>query len=230
MPLDCRSYAINRSGCMVSSIQIACDPTCEAISGMSGKCHVLVVGLLGGVNMFFFQGWRNRPEIVTVPVGRPSSRVDLSALDLGIQPLQTRMVVLVSFFKFLNSSLRSKGVMIRYPSSPSCSLGPINISCSCLNLPLAVTRLWSKSATASGSTTGGSGRGSRMRRSSYLAIKSVFHPNLWTCQQPRKKAVMGIIPKIMRPRGLCFWPPDRTSTGGLSTMDLKFGESAGLED
>ena len=40
---------------------------------------------------------------------------------------------------------------------------------------------------------GGKGRGSRMSRSSNLAISSVFHPRRWICQVPRAKAVRGII-------------------------------------
>lgn len=179
--------------------------------------------------MFFCQGWRSKPCTVTVPVGIPSGRDEGSFLDFGIQPLLTRIVVLVPDLISGNSAARSNGVITRYPSSPSCNRGPISISWSCLNLPLAVTLRWSKSATASTSTTGGSGMGSRTSLSSYLAIKSLFHPNLCTCQHPKKNAVIGIMPRIMSPIGLCFWP-DFTSTGGLSTTDLNSGESAGLVD
>ena len=45
---------------------------------------------------------------------------------------------------------------------------------------------------AAGSIRGGRGRGSLIKRSSNLAINSVFHPNLKTCQVPRAKAVIGI--------------------------------------
>lgn len=62
-------------------------------------------------------------------------------------------------------------------------------------------------------------------RSSHLAIRSVFQERRFTCQVPRKNAVMGMMARMMRPGPWRF--PVRTSSGGLSTMDWKPGSSAG---
>lgn len=56
-----------------------------------------------------------------------------------------------------------------------------------------------------------------------MAISSVFQPRRWTCHEPRAKAVMGIMARIMRP-GPCLlrW---RTILAGASRMEIKSGSS-----
>jgi hypothetical protein len=66
-----------------------------------------------------------------------------------------------------------------------------------------------------------------MRWSSRRAISSVFHVSRKICHVPRAKAVTGMRARMMRPGPWRL--PLRTSCGGLSTIDVKFGSSAGLE-
>lgn len=133
--------------------------------------------------MFFFQGERNSPSTVTSPWGKPCSLVALFARSLGIHPLFTSTVL---------PSFRSKGVTTRKPSFPSNMRGPISISWSCRKWPVEYIRRNSNSGTASGSMTGGRGKGGRTNRSSYFAMSFVFQSNRWTCQQPNPNAVIGI--------------------------------------
>jgi len=46
-----------------------------------------------------------------------------------------------------------------------------------------------------------------MIRSSALAIRSVFHRRRWTCQVPRRKAVMGMMAGfgVSESRSGCSW-------------------------
>lgn len=54
---------------------------------------------------------------------------------------------------------------------------------------------------------------------------SIFHPLVLLWGFPDEDG--GCSPRKIRP-GPCWGPPDRTSTGGLSTIDRKFGSSAGF--
>lgn len=78
---------------------------------------------------------------------------------------------------------------------------------------------------ASGSMSGGSGKGSRTIRSSHLASNSVFHCRRKTCQVPSANAVIGMMMRMISP-GPCRRPA-RMSWGGLSRIDWKEGSSAG---
>jgi len=91
--------------------------------------------MLSGVKLFFFHGSRSNPSTTTSPVPKLSGRAACAALLFATHPLQTSTVVLPVNPR--NSADRSSGVITRYPSSPSCNRGPISISLSCLNFPLA---------------------------------------------------------------------------------------------